>query len=147
MSTVIVVPPSGQVQLRTQWRKDNREWVKSLSARKIRLAWVKRPMTYLGDHGYWSVSRDHLAELILGCVSRYETVDVWRKASRNVRCDVRCVNARGPECVCSCGGANHRGSTSGYRIVSDSTLVSSDPSWVCVTYCRGDEDLAADQAA
>lgn len=39
------------------------------------------------------------------------------------RCDTRCVNAQGPECVCSCGGANHGGSYYPYTLVSETTLV------------------------
>lgn len=32
---------------------------------------------------------------------------VFVKAGGDANCDSRCINATGPDCDCSCGGANH----------------------------------------
>jgi hypothetical protein len=45
------------------------------------------------------------------------------RISATVQCDKRCVGARGDECVCSCGGINHRGGEAGYLQVGETTLI------------------------
>lgn len=43
--------------------------------------------------------------------------------SEKRRCDARCVNAKGPDCVCACGGANHGAGWTGgvQRLATEAT--------------------------
>lgn len=45
------------------------------------------------------------------------------RVSQSTKCDTRCVEAEGDDCVCSCGGMNHKGSDIGYYQVGETTLV------------------------
>lgn len=45
-----------------------------------------------------------------GCgrlISLHFMKPIYGKVSESHACDARCLNAVGPDCECSCGGANH----------------------------------------
>jgi hypothetical protein len=47
--------------------------------------------------------------LLEALVERYGKVEVWLEFSLTQKCDKRCRDAHGDECVCSCLGMNHGG--------------------------------------
>lgn len=52
--------------------------------------------------------REHWPTLACGCGREYPMVQrIKATLSEKHKCDSRCTNAKGPTCVCSCGGANH----------------------------------------
>jgi hypothetical protein len=59
--------------------------------------------------GVWAIARPHLQHLVDGLAVRFGHVDVVLDFRTTERCDIRCRDARGDECTCSCLGENHGG--------------------------------------
>jgi hypothetical protein len=61
---------------------------------------------------------DHLLET-------FGVLEVITDGSSGNRCDTRCREAVGDECVCSCAGSQHGSSTlaAGERVVGETTIV------------------------
>lgn len=95
-----------------------RPWLKDVCGARTRSDW---------DRGKrrWMVPRSHLAVLRDALVERFGLCAVFadNQISATVQCDTRCIEARGDECVCACGGLNHRGGEAGYLQVGETTLV------------------------
>ncbi len=114
-------PLTGRLRL---WRLpyqdgSNRGWLKDQLGDRIRPDWVQ------GHPGHWEIARTHLLPLLEALVGRYGQVEVWLEFSLTQKCDKRCRDAVGEECVCSCLGTNH-GGIWGRRWfeVGDTTLIS-----------------------
>lgn len=138
-SAVIVVPNQGRFYLHAPWLgESSRSWIKEACGSGTRPEWVRgKPVTMLPTDSHWEIARSHLNRVIEGALKRYETVIVYRMVASQVRCDLRCVEARGHDCVCSCGGRNHRGTTEGFTLVSDTTLAGTGSSrWTRMEYAR-----------
>jgi hypothetical protein len=124
MRIILAIPTQGRIALRTPWSVDNRLWIRDLCGSQTRPEWVRTDeMPYFGERGYWRIARSHQEVVITGCVQRFGTVTVARQTSPLQKCDVRCVDATGSDCVCSCGGMNHRGGEGSYAHVGATTLL------------------------
>lgn len=96
--------------------------------------WLKRHLgssitvKHVGG-GVWEIARDHLRHVIVGLAERFGHVNVHLEYLENQRCDTRCVNAHGDDCVCQCGGENHGGMdyARDWMQVGDTTLVGTSP--------------------
>lgn len=106
MEPTITVPLEGPLRVRLPYAEDNRRWFKSLGIRAPE--WIK-------SDGWWEIPRSRLADLLDAIVDRYPRVKLIRFGKKRIRCTQSCVDAREPECVCSCGGLNHGGSLAGER--------------------------------
>ena len=152
-NAIIIIPTQGRFYLHAPWLgESSRCWIKEACGQGTRPEWVKgKPVSFLPTWNHWEVSRVHLNQVIEGALKRYQTVTVYRMVASQVRCDVRCVEAKGHDCVCSCGGRNHKGTTAGFHVVGDTTLAGSGSSrWTRIDYARQPElswtDLLADAA-
>jgi len=97
----------------------NRWWLKEQLGDRIRPNWVQ------GNPGHWEIARAHLLPLLAALVRRYGQVEVWLEFSLTQKCDKRCRDALGDECVCSCLGMNHGGIWHRrWFEVGDTTLIS-----------------------
>jgi hypothetical protein len=99
----------------------NRRWIQA------ELGDLMRP-TWNSTAGQWEIARPHLRVLIEAMALRFGQVDVYLEFSTRQRCDTRCQQAGGDDCVCSCMGENHGGAAywRHWTHVGDTTLVS-DP--------------------
>jgi hypothetical protein len=98
--------------------RSNREWLREELGRRIRPEWNRA-------EGRWEVARRHLRALIEALVERFGAVDVYLEFSASEQCDVRCRDAKGDDCTCSCLGLNHRGAAywNAWRPVGETTLI------------------------
>jgi hypothetical protein len=81
----------------------NRRWLKDRLGDRIRPEWVQ------GRPGHWEIARAQLVPLLEALVTRFGQVEVLLEFSRTQKCDKRCRDATGDECVCSCLGRFHGG--------------------------------------
>jgi hypothetical protein len=95
----------------------NRSWLRSELGHRVDLQYVGR--------GEWEIARAHLRELIEACAERFGEVDVILDFRARDRCDARCRDAVGDDCVCSCLGENHGGAAYWKRWVpvGETTLI------------------------
>lgn len=95
----------------------NRAWLRSELGKRIDLRYI--------GHGRWAIARPHLRTLIEACAERFGEVDVVLDFRTRDRCDTRCQEATGDDCVCSCLGENHGGAAYWKRWipVGENTLV------------------------
>lgn len=99
----------------------NRWWLKDQLGDRIRSTW------FSGRPGHWEIARDHLRPLLEALVDRLGAVEVLLDFSLTQKCDKRCRDATGDECVCSCLGVNHGGMwRAAWFEVGETTLISSE---------------------
>jgi hypothetical protein len=98
--------------------KTVRPWLKEVCGDGVHL-------TFDSTDKRWLVGRDHLVALRDALVTKQGSCTVVsdNRISNVSKCDSKCVNADGDECVCSCGGVNHRGTYGDYVPVGETTLV------------------------
>lgn len=138
-SAVIVVPPKGRFFMHAPWMGgSSRSWIMDACGIATRPLWVRdKPVEMLPSSSHWEISRTHLDHIIEGALRQYDTVVVHRKIVSKIVCDRRCTNAKGHDCICSCGGRRHRGSETGLRLIGSTTLVGSGSShWTRMEYAR-----------
>ena len=82
----------------------NRAWLMESLGERIQPEWngKARPRR-------WEIARPHLQTLVDAMAERFEVIDVFLEFSLRERCDVRCQQARGDDCECSCLGVHHGG--------------------------------------
>lgn len=100
------------------YREGNREWLHESLGARIRPEWNKTAKR-------WELARSHLRAVVLALAERFGTVDVYLEFSTQERCDVRCRDARGDDCTCSCLGDNHGGAAywKDWQEVGETTLI------------------------
>ena len=103
------------------YRDGNRQWLHDVLGERTRPTWNK-------DLKQWEIARPHFRRLVEALADRFGAVDVYLEYSTTERCDVRCEEARGDDCTCSCLGMNHKGAAyqRNWRQVGATTLISSD---------------------
>jgi hypothetical protein len=99
----------------------NRRWLHAYLGRRIRPKYV--------GAGKWEIARQHLKHVVEGLAERFGLVNVHLDYLENQRCDVRCQEATGDDCVCQCAGENHGGSAyqRDWIQVGDTTLINRRP--------------------
>lgn len=138
--TEIRRPVQGRVELRGLPRPgegelSNREWMKDVVG-AARPTWVEGPR---GWDGYWTVARDHLEPLVRAVALRLGQVDVRMEYRSTEQCDLRCQNAKGDDCTCSCHGVNHgHARPAGWMQVGGTTLVAAETEQVLRRVTRAD---------
>jgi hypothetical protein len=99
----------------------NRQWILQELGTRTRPIWngSKTP-------GRWEIARPHLHLVVTSLVQRFGQVDVYLEFSNRTRCDVRCQQAEGDDCECSCLGENHGGAAywRNWTLVGQTTLLS-----------------------
>jgi hypothetical protein len=95
----------------------NRAWLRDTLGRRIDLRYTSR--------GRWEIARPHLRTLIEACAERFGEIDIVLDFRTRDRCDTRCQQAQGDDCVCSCLGENHGGAAYWKRWipVGETTLI------------------------
>lgn len=99
---------------------DNRKWLKRTLDSRIPVDWVD---------GAWEVARHHLWTVVEALADRFGEVEAILDFRTTERCDIRCVEAVGDECVCACAGMDHGGLSDvmkDWMEVGDTTLISTD---------------------
>lgn len=106
-------PAQGRLEVWIPWRETgNRALIKSVCGSLTRPEWdcqAKR----------WLIARGHFVALIEALKAEFGQVRVITWHCNAERCDIRCLEAKGPDCQCSCGGRNHGGLNSyarGWRL-------------------------------
>jgi hypothetical protein len=107
---------TGQLQLSLPYQPGNRAWLRDRLGERVHLTWVKA--------GYWAMAREHLMPLLEALVAEYGKVAVRLEFRQTQKCDRRCRDAQGDDCVCSCLGTNHKGASGrNWFEVGESTLI------------------------
>jgi hypothetical protein len=92
----------------------------------IRPQWVYAPDGEPYWHGYWTISRNHLNVVAEAIAIRDGEVAVEMHYSEREQCDLRCQNATGDDCTCSCEGKHHGdGVYASWKEIGATTLVRS----------------------
>ena len=100
-------PAEGRLEVWIPWQPGgNRTLIKSACGS------LTRPERD-GQRKRWLIARTHFMALIEALKARYGQVRVITAHCDTEKCDTRCQEARGDDCVCSCGGRFH-GGTDGY---------------------------------
>lgn len=116
-------------------RGRGRQWLHSICGKGSRVDYDKR-------EGAFRVARGNLAWILRCALMIFDVVEVWTEHRIVERCDIRCVNARGDECVCACGGVNHRtgdGSSHWMHHAVDTTITYTHIKQVKRVFHKGDE--------
>jgi hypothetical protein len=102
------------------YEPDNRLWLKEALGERIRPTWNR-------EEQRWEIARQHLRTVVERLAERWGEVDVILEFREAERCDTRCRDAQGDDCVCSCLGDNHGGAAywKNWIEMGDTTLVSS----------------------
>jgi hypothetical protein len=119
MTAIVKRPVQGPVLVHLAYRKPpaNREWLLSSGFR----------LDGYDGGGWWRVQRARTDDLLRAIIDEFGAVELWVEARRTTaRCDIRCVEAKGWDCECSCGGLNHRGTTHGWVQAGTTGLVRTD---------------------
>lgn len=84
---------------------------------EVHIPWLGYPSKYwLKDNGirgewvaggHWRISRGKYWEIVSALAVRFGRVVVTVDGHKRRVCDIRCRNAQGGDCVCSCAGAHH----------------------------------------
>ncbi|MQT05166.1 hypothetical protein FF041_35115 [Streptomyces jumonjinensis] len=98
----------------------NKRWILEELGDRIRPEWNRAAR-------HWEIARPHLRTLVESMAMKFGEVNVYMEFSTRQRCDMRCSNAVGDDCVCSCMGENHGGAAYWQRwtLVGDTTLIGS----------------------
>ncbi|WP_156960975.1 hypothetical protein [Kocuria marina] len=97
---------------------------KTATGMAIRPTWVKAAEGEEGWKGYWTISRDHLIPVAEAVAIRDGKVLIEMHYSQTEKCDLRCQNATGDDCTCSCEGKNHgQAEHASWKQVGETTLV------------------------
>lgn len=136
MSELTVFAPGGKtIYVNVASTEDrHRFWLNLTLGYKVKTRLVRKPAAHLPGEAWWALSAGNLDGLVKAGLRDFARVSVTRRRYEGKRCDVSCTKAKLNECVCSCGGANHKGTTEGYKLVGSSTLVSGEWTWVTTTY-------------
>lgn len=122
--------------VRALWRRANPPVIFERGSRNpllVRLPYGEGNFDFLraGSHrrpswdpqfGAWELPRSWLDRIAERLVARWEGVWIVQRRYENLVCAPACWNAKGIDCVCSCGGENHgRGADPGVHwcVVSD----------------------------
>ena len=73
----------------------------------------------------WTVSRAAFGRVLAALLHEFPAVKVVTDGRTRNRCDIRCREAIGDECICQCAGRYHgsRLIAAGERIVGETTIV------------------------
>lgn len=111
----ILRPVHGRIQVWTPYRPGNRGLLREHLPPGCQLA---------REGCVWTVARVHLRRMINACLDAWDAVRIVSDYRSVQKCDTRCVEALGTDCVCSCLGDNHgAGTAPGHVLVSETTLV------------------------
>lgn len=114
-------PVEGQIGVNLPFATTNRDWLREQLGAGIPYSWNK-------DKKLWMMSRKHLFTIVPAMASKHGSVEVYIDFKTTVKCDKRCRDAKGNECVCQCLGDNHKGGSllTGWFEVGETTLITSD---------------------
>ena len=99
-------PHKGDCELYLPFDPSNRRNLKKFIGKRSGLIFNKQRQT-------WSFKRAHFSEVLRMINQNYPLGTVIVDVVMRDRCDERCIKAKGTECNCGCGGANHGGLRSG----------------------------------
>ena len=112
-------PAQGRLEVHIPWREGgNRRVIKRICGPLTRPQWD-------GDRKRWMIAWAHFTPLIGALKAEYGQVRVITAHCDAEKCDTRCQEARGDDCVCSCGGRFHGGTgsyTRGWILVGTTSL-------------------------
>ena len=99
----------------------NRDWLRNQLGPGVPYSWNKSLRR-------WTMARVHLFTVVPALAKEFGLVDVEIDFKTTVKCDRRCRDAEGDECVCQCLGDNHRGGSllTGWFQVGETTLIAKD---------------------
>lgn len=96
-----------------------------------------RNVVYSNQHRCWLVARGKM-HTVVDYLRQYGDVEVYIDGKVTQKCDTRCTQAKGDDCVCSCAGANHQGTTSdGWHQVGETTLINTETTRSHYTVTKG----------
>lgn len=128
---VVFRPEQGQIRVKLPYRDDNYEWLRD-GARN-------RPKWH-PDEKYWTVPAAWYERILKQSLARYGAIYTIRPGRKIAKCAPACWNAVGPDCECSCEGANHgSGVAPNYRwnVISESLAIGVGPKTMRCTLLVG----------
>ena len=97
-------PMQGRIQISMPYLgpplNANRLWVRKACGPRTHPEWNAENKT-------WEIARIHYARISNALIIRYGAIMRFEDYDGTEKCDLRCQNAEGEECVCSCLGQNH----------------------------------------
>ncbi|MFE6304089.1 hypothetical protein [Nocardiopsis sp. NPDC057823] len=114
-------PTKGDCELRLPYNPNNRRNLKLVIGERSDLTFDKVRKT-------WVFKRTHFQKVRSMLNIEYPAATIIVDVALRGKCDVRCVQARGDECSCECGGDNHGGLKGGdtWKLVGETTLVTNE---------------------
>lgn len=113
----VLRPLSGPIRIRTPYKPGNRAALNTLA--------VRTTVRHLkGDQ--WELARRLFRPAVALLAERFGEVHVYTEHKTSQRCDRRCAEAKGDDCVCSCLYVNHGGGIAGWNLIPENTLVRGD---------------------
>jgi hypothetical protein len=108
-------PVSGRVRVHMKYQENNRDLLRGAGP-GARPAW---------EPPFWTVSRTAFDTVVRVLVRKYGCVAAITDGRVGNKCDTRCREARGDDCICSCAGTQHGIHHLGdnERVVGETTIV------------------------
>lgn len=129
MTATIIRPTRGRIKVQglhapRVGQPTNKQMFKTATGAAIRPTWVAAPPEEPYWHGYWTIARQHLTDVVEAIAIRDGSVFIEMHYSTAEQCDSRCQTAEGSDCTCSCEGRYHgKGEHAAWLEVGETTLV------------------------
>lgn len=108
----------GVTLVTTPYSPGNKEWLRGILGR--------RKPQWSPARQAWRIPRLHAYSVAVAAADRWGACELvtWARLEPTVKCDIRCLQASGDACICSCGGTHHgaRALPTGF-IVGETTVV------------------------
>jgi len=124
---VVYRPKQGKILVKLPYRPDNKKWLKGEGNR--------RPEWKL-EGKYWSCPASWYHRVLRLSMARFGAAYTIRPVQKMSKCARACWEAKGPDCHCSCDGANHGMEIEDGRRwneISETLAVSWGPERLCCT--------------
>ena len=90
----------GRLIVRVPFADSPRKFEEAMSFSSARIGWVEQFRA-------WTMPRGRFAEIVRYALARHGSVYLIQAFRRLQKCAPMCWRAKGPDCECSCMGANH----------------------------------------
>ncbi len=111
MRAQVIVTSRSKLKLKMPYRPDNRGRLKAMLPARSRIQHI--------GNGWWECAAKYTTAVIDGLAQDHDVEVTVRVSGRRTTevCDIRCQEAPGPNCHCSCAGEYHAILSPGWRSV------------------------------
>lgn len=136
---VVFRPKEGELAVKLPYHEDNRIWLKGNGRRRPK--WHPKGK-------YWTVPASWYQRILQQSLDRFGAAYTIRPGRKITKCAPACMNAKGPDCECSCEGQNHGKGVDPRRrwnVINESLAVSWGPETLRCTFLVAPRGGAIDQ--